>query len=158
MHMPSLRLMAILMIDWMLPLDIVSLNTKSHWSKDYARNRSNRRLIEYKWNIEQPNILPPCVVRLERHYSTPKRQKRLDDDNYIGSLAIKGIRDSIAGILVPKLAPGRADHAKYGIKFYYAQTPTKSDGMIRIIIATENEYQELIERESLIELGYIPKD
>ena len=145
------------MIDWLLPLDMVSLNTRSHWSKDYARNRSNRRLIEYKWNIEQPNILPPCVVRLERYYSTSKRQKRLDDDNYIGSLAIKGIRDSIAAILVPKLAPGRADHAKYGIEFHYAQIPTKGEGAIRIIIATEDEYQELIERESLTGLGCLEK-
>ncbi len=137
------------MIDWLLPLELVSHNRQKteHWSKQYARDKHNKQLIEKRWAEEQPTILPPCHIRLTRLYNPRIKQKEMDEDNLIPTF--KGIRDTLAGILVPRLAPGQADNKKHGIVFHYDQQ--KSDRpYCRITIASPEDYEKLCNEELLL--------
>lgn len=127
------------MIEWILPLEIVSPNKNQHWTKRHSLNKKNANIISHKWLLEDERPTPPCFVTLQRLYNPKRLQKLWDDDNWIGGC--KGIRDTIAALLVPGLAPGRADDAGKGIKFFYEQLTANTKG-VRIIIMTQDEIDD----------------
>lgn len=127
------------MIDWLLPLVVKTPNLREHWTKTYARNRTNRRIIESAFVVHGIKPTAPCHITLQREYNPSIRQKKLDSDNLQG--ALKGVRDTISGIIVPNLAPGQADHERYGLVFHYEQKESKRPG-IRIIIEQLSEMGE----------------
>lgn len=110
------------MIDWTLPLDLVSPNIKEHWRETCRRNKKNNWTIRVKFLKEPPGILYlPCIVTITR-----LAPRALDEDNFI--YACKGIKDSIADLLIPGLAPGRADGSK-DIQWVYKQEKHKNKGV-----------------------------
>lgn len=141
------------MIEWILPLEIQSPNIKEHWSKTYARNNRNKRILRYQWQLldEKPN--PPCSISIQRLYTPSLKGKRWDDDNMITGM--KGIRDILADLLIPGKAPGQADNIEHGIKFEYDQLTARKKG-VRIIIMTQEEIedaaQDLFEEKKTLNL------
>lgn len=108
-----------------------------HWTKAWHKQKVNDTLIRLKWRemmLGVSSVNPPCVVRLERLYGHP--MKEMDGDDNL-RMAFKGIKDTIADLLVPGLAPGRADDPKHGITWQYAQTSAKTSG-IRIYIVKKD--------------------
>lgn len=101
------------MIDWTLPIKLVSPNTKEHWTKTYKRNKQIKKIIWAKWKQENINIIPPCKVTITR-----VSPRAYDDDNFISSA--KPLRDAIADLLCPGLAAGRAD-SNQDISWHYCQ-------------------------------------
>lgn len=73
-------------------------------------------------------ISPPVKITLTR-----QAPRSLDDDNLCS--AFKWARDCIADLIVPGLAPGRADNTK-GLTFSYDQEKSKANGF-KIIIKKE---------------------
>lgn len=72
----------------------------SHWRVRAGHVRTVRLLVEsYFLGIPLPI---PCIIHLRR--ISPRL---CDDDNLQGSLKV--VRDAIAEIMIPGLAPGRAD-------------------------------------------------
>lgn len=89
--------------------------------------------------LEDDKPLPPCTVTIQRLYNPSKLQKLWDDDNWIAGC--KGIRDTISSLLIPGLAPGRADDVGKGITFFYDQLTATKKG-IRIVIMTQEEIED----------------
>lgn len=115
-------------------LEIVSPNKKEHWAKNYARNKQNTNILVKYFMLKEEIPRPPCSVILERLYTA--RMKPFDDDNLIS--AFKGLKDSIADILIPGLAPGQADNPKHGITWQYSQSRDTKKA-IRITIIEKSE-------------------
>jgi hypothetical protein len=145
------------MIEWILPLEIQSPNIKEHWSETSSRNKRNLVLIKQAFSEENEKPEAPCSVSLQRLYNPSIHQKRMDDDRYIISVA--GIRDAIADLIIPGLAPGQADNINRGIKFEYDQLTCRLQRKIgyhtkrkkvfavklthiRIIIITQEEIED----------------
>lgn len=88
-------------------------NIPEHWATKAARQKKQRVII--RLCLKNHDISHFNSVELIRH-----APRKLDDDNLIS--AFKHIRDCIADLMIPGLAPGRAD-AK--INFIYAQQKSK---------------------------------
>ena len=89
-------------------------NLSEHRRTRYKRHKKQKKATWLAWIIQGgPDIYPPCQVTLTR--CSPRK---LDDDNLRG--ALKAIRDSIADLIRPGLAPGRADETDQ-IQWSYAQ-------------------------------------
>lgn len=102
------------MIDWHLKIATVSeMNCTDAWPERHARAKAQKQLIFAQWRSEKPNITLPCEITLTR--ISPRE---LDEDNL--PPAFKFIRDALASLIIPGLAPGRADGDKR-IKWRYAQ-------------------------------------
>jgi len=127
------------MIEWILQLEIQSPNVKEHWGKIHARNKKNRRLITYEWMMIDHKPIAPCTVQLQRLYNPSKKQKPYDVEENL-RMAFKGIKDIIADILIPGMAPGQADEG-HGIAWKYDQLTAMRSG-VRIIIMTQEEIEE----------------
>lgn len=102
-----------------IPLRIPSeSNIREHWTKRHKRHKEQERAIRL---FLQPKAhlfpLPVCIVLIR---ISPRK---LDDDNLVG--ALKHVRDTIADILIPGLAKGRADGDKR-LKFSYSQERGKT--------------------------------
>lgn len=123
-------------IDWTFPFSIKSGNIKEHWSETSRRNKTFGLCFNSKWAMEPIKIKPPCNVIILRLYERSKKQKAYDTDNFI--TGCKGIRDCLANMLVPGLAPGQADHAKHGITWQYDQMSANMKGT-RIIIQNDTD-------------------
>lgn len=134
------------MIQWVLPLDIITPNTSEHWSKQYARNKKNKLLMAAKWSFLKEKPKPPLYIILERLYDPSKRQKLYDLDNIVG--AFKGVQDSIADLIIPGLLPGRADAPSLGLQWQYTQTAASEKGC-RITIKSPQEYYDDMLAEAL---------
>ncbi len=116
------------MLEWNVVLELVSPNQKEHWSKTYARNKKNERILGYHWMMTDEKPKVPCTVHLERVIFG--RMKPMDDDDNL-RMAFKNVKDVISNFLVPGLKPGHADDPKHGIKWKYLQS--RGDESISII-------------------------
>jgi hypothetical protein len=106
-----------------IPLRIHSeANLREHWRTRVKRKKEMKRAVIFMWrNAQIRNIKPPVVIKLVR-----QAPRRLDDDNLVA--AFKTIRDAVADLIIPGLAPGRADD-KEGLQFSYEQEKSKKYGV-----------------------------
>ncbi len=104
---------------WSLNLEIISPNKSGHWIKRYQRDRKNKKILVWTFKAADPKPTAPCIIEIHRVYNTSEGRKALDDDNFIAGC--KGIRDTVSSLLVPGLAPGRAD-SNHGLSFVYQQS------------------------------------
>jgi len=101
-----------------IPIRIVSeLNMSEHWTAKHKRRKNQRKWLKIAFCGKGDSYHIPCVVTIKRI-----APRSLDEDNLIG--ACKCIRDFIADMLIPGLAPGRAD-ADNQIKWTYEQEKAK---------------------------------
>ena len=121
------------MIRWYIPVRLISPNTKEHWSKPYKRKKDISWMLHNLYHTTTPKPEIPAIVYLERQIKKGGRQRFFDSDNLI--FAFKQIRDIIADILRPGLAPGRADDDEDLIKWQYSQAYADHAG-IQITINT----------------------
>jgi hypothetical protein len=103
-------------VDWIIPMKIISeSNNFDHWTKKRKRSIVHKERIWNEWIIQgKPEIIPPCIVKLSRI-----APRMLDEEDNLRT-AFKHIKDHIADIIIPFLAPGRADGNK-GIKWEFNQ-------------------------------------
>ncbi len=95
------------MIEKIIPLRIISeANTTEHWSKKSARHRKQKYLVCLFLRPVISTISLPCHVQLTRI-----APRMLDEHDNLRS-SLKWVVDSIAGLLLPNLADGRADDDK----------------------------------------------
>jgi len=95
------------MIEKIIPLRIISESNKSeHWSKKSARHRKQKHMISLFLKPVISKISLPCHVQLTRI-----APRMLDEHDNLRS-SLKWVVDSIAGLLLPNLAEGRADDDK----------------------------------------------
>ena len=93
-------------------------NIQEHWTKKYKRKKIIQQAIRYIWNSSSiRNVKLPVTITLIR-----LAPRTLDDDNLVA--AFKSARDTVADLLIPGLAPGRADDNPK-IKFEYKQMKSK---------------------------------
>lgn len=109
------------MIDWTLPLDLVSPNIKEHWRETWRRNKKNHWQLKIAYINVSKLVQLPCIVTITR-----LAPRLWNDDNFI--FGCKGIRDSIADLIIPGLAPGRADDSE-DIQWIYKQEKCKNKGV-----------------------------
>jgi hypothetical protein len=92
------------MIEKIIPLKIISEANKSeHWSKKSARHRKQKYMISLFLKPMISKISLPCHVELTR--IAPRMFDVVDNL----PISLKWAIDAIAGLLLPNLAPGRAD-------------------------------------------------
>ena len=120
-----------------LTLELKKKKSSGHWSQRYLRDKKNDEKIRWNWLALDKKPKPPCTVTLERIYNWHANQKDYDYDNLV--TAFKGIRDTVADLLIPGLAPGQADHYSRGIRFLYLQTRGE---IARVRITIEEEPYE----------------
>lgn len=90
---------------FIVPIRIESESNKSeHWSKTALRKKKHKKAIQY--TIHQTGVSLPCSVTLTRI-----APRSLDEEDNLPA-ALKCAKDAVADILVPNLAPGRADGDK----------------------------------------------
>jgi len=95
-----------------LEMKLSSANVLGHWSKRYALNKKHSAQVRAQCQ-DIKKIELPCTIILTR-----EAPKLMDYDNYV--FACKHLVDVIADMLIPGLAPGRADGDKR-LKFEYEQ-------------------------------------
>jgi len=97
-----------------IPIRIVSsANLKEHWAKKYAREKKQKETIGLFVKPLLDKISLPVNITLRRI-----APRALDDDNL--SYSLKAHRDYICSLIIPGLAPGRAD-GNGVIKIVYEQ-------------------------------------
>lgn len=90
-------------IKWDIPIRTVSeMNRSEHWAIKSKRHKSQKRAIKTVMKKDIENVKLPCHIKLTR-----KSSRVLDFDNLCCSQ--KYVLDSICDMLIPGLAPGRAD-------------------------------------------------
>lgn len=102
-----------------IPVRIYSeANIQQHWAIKHRRKKIIQKAIRYIWNsCSIRNVKLPVTITLTR-----LAPRTLDDDNLVASF--KSARDVVADLLIPGLAPGRADDNPK-IKFLYDQMKSK---------------------------------
>lgn len=110
--------------DVTLPIVTVSeANNTEHWVKKFKRSKLQQKHIWIAFNNnDHSKVEFPCTVILTRI-----APRALNYDNLVYSF--KHIRDSVAGHLIPGLAPGRADDDENKISWVYAQQKSKEKGI-----------------------------
>jgi len=127
-------------LTWNIPLrtvaegNTVKVKTRKgykceHWSAAAKRHRIQKKLIKMVVAVEIKEVILPCKVLLVR-----LSEREMDYDNFVYSL--KWVKDSICELLIPNLAPGRADGDKR-IEVAYKQEKAK-----RTTLRVEIEYGE----------------
>lgn len=124
------------MLIWVLNLEISSPNRSKHWGTKSKINNRNKAILARQWALEAKKPQAPCTIVIQRLYNPSKFQKRWDDDNWI--MGCKNVRDVIASLIMPGLAPGQADNPKYKIAFEYDQLTATRKG-VRIVIKTPED-------------------
>jgi hypothetical protein len=109
-------------------------NKRDHWRIKYMREKQRKEYL-FCYNVKLKNLISrlqfPFHVTLTRI-----APKFLDYDNWV--YTAKGFRDYIADLIIPGLAPGRADHDEKLIQWEYSQTK-----------GNPNQYALMIELSSL---------
>jgi hypothetical protein len=106
-----------------IPIRLLSeANNFDHWTKKHARKKAQNILIRMEW-AKLPVLKPPVTIKLIR-----QGKRVVDEDNLIGGV-FKSVRDCIANILIPNLAPGQADSSPL-ITWQYDQQIAKSYALI----------------------------
>lgn len=96
-----------------IPIRTVSeANSSEHWSKKSARHKKQKKWVRIYMNGK--GIHPPCHIKLTRI-----APRKLDKDDNLPT-SFKYIKDYIADVIKPGLAPGRADDDET-ITWDYAQ-------------------------------------
>jgi hypothetical protein len=118
-------------VSFSVPVKILSeANNTDHWSKKKARKDETRKKIKLKWLlIGNPEPKLPCIIKITRI-----APRELDFDNLVYSM--RNITNIIADLLIPGLAPGRADGDKR-LKFEYLQRKIPKTYSVEIEITTE---------------------
>lgn len=99
-----------------IPVKIKSeCNTHTHWRDRYTRAKKQKAVVIAYWLNAAKKVQMPCTIKLIR-----RSPRKLDDDNLRG--AFKAIRDALADLIIPGLAPGRADEQ---ISWHYDQVKDK---------------------------------
>lgn len=115
------------MIEWLLDMRTVSeANCSAHWTVKHKRHKNQKRIIWTKWNQIKPRILLPCNIELTR--ISPRT---LDKEENL-PMSLKWVKDTIADLLRPGLAPGRADDSCEMIWHYGQEKGKKQQVRIRI--------------------------
>jgi len=115
-----------------IPMRLLSeANTHQHWRKKHERTKRQQKVVELVWISKRPVVKIPCTVTLTRF------GPRLFDDDSLG-YSFKAIRDKIADLILPGLAPGQADGAGKGIIWKYGQ----EKGLYGIRIEIEDDQPE----------------
>ena len=97
-----------------IPIRIISsANLVEHWSKKYKREKEQKFLISQEMLKHLDKISLPVTLTFVRI-----APRMLDDDNLQYSL--KSHRDLLSSLLIPGLAPGRAD-GDSRLEFKYEQ-------------------------------------
>lgn len=104
----------------------MSPNIQGHWTRRHILNRRNAKIIWAKWMQEKPKIELPCTITLTRIAS-----REMDSDNVQGSF--KAIRDCLASLIIPGLAPGQAD-SDSRLEWRYRQEKGTRKQQVRIRI------------------------
>lgn len=115
--------------EWKLPIKLQSPNHKSHWAKKYQLDKKHKQLIAACCK-DLTKVGLPCEIQLIRMAPRP-----YDYDNMVTSM--KACRDQIASMLIPNMAPGRAD-GDSRIKFVYLQEKASKNEHHLKIIAQKN--------------------
>lgn len=114
------------MIEFFIKVKTISeSNTFDHWTKKHKRKQNQKILT---WDAFKPHlnkVTLPCTVHMTR--ISPRT---MDDDNLRGCL--KTIRDSIASMIFPDKAPGRADDNPLITWKYHQQKGSPQQVRIRI--------------------------
>lgn len=107
---------------FIIPIKLMSeSNVHEHWTKKAARKKKQWKLVQMVMGRHRTR--PPCAIMLTRIAPRP-----LDADDNLRA-AFKTVKDAIADLMIPGLAPGRADGddrliwiygQKKGIPKYYA--------------------------------------
>ena len=120
-----------LTLDLTIPgFHLKSPNSPEHWTARHARVKREKKSLAHAM-MESGNLNKlfhlPCTVIITR--ISPRR---MDEDNYIASA--KAIKDFIAGIIIPGLAPGRADGSEFIVWKYQQERRSKGEYAINIKI------------------------
>ena len=95
---------------------------QQHWTKKHARKKEMQREIRYIWKASPIRlVMLPIAITLTR-----MAPRTLDFDNLVA--AFKWARDTVADLLIPGLAPGRADDSDQ-IEFIYKQEKSTKYGI-----------------------------
>ncbi len=106
-----------------LPIKTISeANTSEHWSKRRKRHKEQAKWIMYGLKNALPVIVFPIGIQITR-----LSPRSLDAHDNL-PMALKHITDSIADIILPGLAKGRADDDKRLI-FTYEQEKSRSQNV-----------------------------
>lgn len=112
-----------------IPMRLMSeANTHQHWRKKHERTKRQQKAIRLIWLCKRPIVGLPCRVSFTRI-----GPRNLDSDNL--AYAFKAIRDQLASLIRPGLAPGHADGDDSGIEWCYSQ----EKGLYGIRIEIEHE-------------------
>lgn len=102
-------------VDWILAIPTVSeANINQHWAIKNKRKQLQKKILIVKWKVDKPKIKLPCTVKLIRIAT-----RKLDEEDNL-RMAFKTIKDCIADLINPGLAPGQADGNPL-IKWDYGQ-------------------------------------
>lgn len=113
-----------LLKEWRLNLKTVSeANSSAHWTKTYARRKTQRNVIAIKWLSDPPKMKTPCKIKLIRVGG-----RFLDVGDNL-PMAFKAIRDSLADLIIPGRPPGWADSSPL-ITWEYDQIKGSPAGII----------------------------
>lgn len=106
-----------------IPIRLMSeANLQQHWTKKHARKKEMQREIRYIWKASPIRlVMLPIAITLTR-----MAPRTLDFDNLVA--AFKWARDTVADLLIPGLAPGRADDSDQ-IEFIYKQEKSTKYGI-----------------------------
>lgn len=113
------------MIDWTIPIILVTPNTQEHWTAKHRRNKRIFSLISRKWIFEKAKVTLPCIITLTRY-----GPRLWDEDNNIYSC--KSLRDTLTQLIFPDKTRGHGDNNPQ-IQWIYKQEKSKQKG-IRIQI------------------------
>lgn len=102
-------------------------NRHEHWAAKHRRNKHNSDMIRLTLRNGLHQIEMPCTISMVRI-----APRTLDDDNLIA--ALKYVRDTIADMITPGLAPGRADGLE-GITWQYKQEKKTKTYGLKIVLS-----------------------
>lgn len=119
-----------------IPIKTVSeANSSEHWTQKAKRHALQKKIVRMVLFRDIQKVILPCHIKIVR-----LSPRSLDYDNLVSSQ--KYVLDSICDMLIPGLAPGRADSDKR-ISTEYDQKKTSTMGVE--IQITYSEPQKLTE-------------
>lgn len=120
-----------MLIDKVVPIRIVSsANLKEHWAKKRKREKKQKIILGLLLKPIIKNITLPVTITFTRI-----APRALDIDNYQYSL--KSHKDYIADLLIPGLAPGRADGDERLTFVYMQETGKPREYALKITFETK---------------------
>lgn len=116
------------MITIIIPVKTISeANCSEHWTKKRKRYAEQKFITYINCNTQINSSILPCQITLTRI-----APRTLDTDNL--PVSMKWIRDQIADLIVPGLAPGRADNEPKITWKYDQKKGKKGEYLVRVDI------------------------